>query len=350
MTYIDLLQFLGVTPNHRTKTWMETEPRHIEELLLKINKLLSQNDLEKRRTLEKIVARISISRINDEVKQPNELFWSVTSDMLLSMYGDYIAKKGEQLLQEKGLRNIQQILPLSDQKFLDLINETVVDSHCSANHPIFNFLKNEAGWEVLSEYLWAENLCDLNFVNILGFLMQGLEGVSGLEIARNFFDEIGEFQLDKFHTKLRRDMMYNVGLPILDEDWNIDTYLTPEYEHFNAYCSYGFRRDRKYRLIGMMLATEHLVPSQQEYVLSGWLRVGLPEAKMAYILEHIVGDVTHSQGWFNNVVKPNIANNLFRQTEILIGVHQHLEILGRLYDAMYQSFKSDIFPSKWTSF
>lgn len=288
------------------------------------------------RDIEKFVCYILISRISDQIRKPNLLISSPLSDIILGIYAANIKRQSESVFLGSALNIFANNEPLSAEAILRSVEDFVLSSRCTVKHPLFGFLRNEATFTQLAGALWAENPADLNFVNILAFLMQGLDGEAGIEIASNFYDEIGQCNLNRFHMKMRLEMMKNVGLPPLDEYWSIDTYLTEEFEHFNSYCVFGANRNLIYRLIGMMYATEYLVPSQLDAVIQGWRRVGLPDSKMAYLLEHAAGDVEHGHGWAKHVVRPNVQGNLFRQQEVLIGVVQHVSVLTRFYDALYR--------------
>jgi len=128
--------------------------------------------------------------------------------------------------------------------------------------------------------------------------------------------------------------MQNIGLDLSQERELSGKYLREEFEHFNAYFVNGSERSLNGRLIGMLFATEFLVPRQLDAVVAGWRRVGLADGQMVYLLSHVVGDVEHGEGWARRVISPMVRGNLHLQREMLIGAQQHIEILTRLYDRL----------------
>jgi hypothetical protein len=133
-------------------------------------------------------------------------------------------------------------------------------------------------------------------------------------------------------------MMQNVGLEASRTHFDLDTYLPEEIEHFNAYALSGMLRKYSLRLIGMMYATEFLVPRQLAAVIAGWRRVGLHDSKIEYLLTHFEGDVEHANGWADRVIIPSISRDPSVAGEIFLGVLQHLDILGRLYDNLLAKY------------
>lgn len=291
------------------------------------------------RDVEQCVAMLFLDRINSNVWSDLSISKSAFCDILLNCYAEKqanVAKKSpifiklvDDILGDK--KNV-----VSGDLFKKRIEKFCKNSPCSISHNIFKSM-DDANKEQLAEYMWAENLCDLTFVHILGFLMQGVFGSSGIEIANNYYDEIGNADEERFHIKLRKNMMKNVGLPSVDEGWKFDSYDTFELIHFNTYCANGFKKELRMRLIGMMYATEFLVPPQLERAITCWKRVGLSDDELEYMLIHVIGDVEHSEGWANEVVIPLVDGNRELQEQILLGVSQHVEILTKLYDRLNET-------------
>jgi pyrroloquinoline quinone (PQQ) biosynthesis protein C len=185
----------------------------------------------------------------------------------------------------------------------------------------------------LAGLLNAENLCDLNFVHLIALLMPGASGTPAAELATNLWDELGHGNASAFHRESRLEMMRNVGA-IRDAAPSMrpEDYLPEEVEHFNAYALSGTIRSCSLRAIGMMFATEFLVPQQMGAVIAGWRRNGLPDAKMRYLIGHYEGDIDHADGWGDRVVIPLVDMVPGARQEIYVGAMQHMDILGRLYD------------------
>ncbi len=228
--------------------------------------------------------------------------------------------------------------PRDASEYVQWLTGLVASARCTAKHPLFDRVEHSATHAELAEYLRAENLCDLYFADMLSLLMPGLRGLPKLELAQNFWDEIGQGAEDAIHRNLRLEMMARVGLPVGDAAIELSQFPPEELEHFNAYCISSQYRRYAPRLVGMMLATEVLVPAQLERTIAGWRRVGLSDSDLRYMLEHVETDVAHGDGWVNRVVAPVLAARPDVGPDIAAGALHHLEILSRLYDRLHASW------------
>jgi pyrroloquinoline quinone (PQQ) biosynthesis protein C len=276
--------------------------------------------------IDRLVAGILLSRFRDPLGYPDPTAWSPLADVIIGTFGAQWARSTDQRFAD---------MPSPDSSSAAAFNEDIraltLSAPCAETHPLFAFVASAANFEALAGVLAAENLCDLNFLNILAQLIPGMDETPAEELARNVWDEMGAGHAVRFHRSLRLDMMRHVGLDTSDVD-NLARYLPEEIEHFNAYALSGGIRRYSLRLVGMMYATEFLVPHQLSAVVAGWRRVGLPESRFEYLLSHVEGDVEHARGWADHVIAPVISRNPGAGREIFLGVCLHLDILTRLYD------------------
>lgn len=261
--------------------------------------------------------------------------WSPLADVIVgafgSVWGNAVARK------VAGELPSEQMRPAD---FARYVKEIASTSHCAAAHPLFSFSAEEASREQLATFLEAKNLTDINFVNFLSLLMPGADGEPAAEMASNLWDELGHGEVAGFHRNVRMTLMHNVGLTVPDAKFDLAPYLLEEVEHFNAYALNGMIRPLSLRLVGMLLTNELLAPMQLTPVIHGWRRVGLRDAEMEYLISHWEGDIEHANGWADRVVAPCLLSVPFAQREVLIGVHQHIQILSRLYDRLLDGLVS----------
>lgn len=207
----------------------------------------------------------------------------------------------------------------------------ILSASCTADHEIFRVAESNMSAKELSQLLWDENLADLNFCNILVPLLYSIDSSYGIEIASNFFDEIGGLKLSKFHSEKRKVLMAAAGLPSLQANWTIDSYPLAAIFHFNLYGLNGINRVNFTRLVGMLYATEYLVPNQLGAIVRGWQRVGVASPELDYLLEHAEGDIVHAQGWEDKVIAPLIEAEPQLQDQIMMGIQQHIWTMDFLY-------------------
>jgi pyrroloquinoline quinone (PQQ) biosynthesis protein C len=286
------------------------------------------------RQLHDDVARILLTRLRDPFVESQHGAWSPEASFVVSIYGEaWSHAMAERYAPE------EPVLAGDVERFCELIRNTAIGARCSSNHPLFDFAARKASRSQLTELLNAENLCDLNFVHFVTLLILGATGEPAAELAANLWDEFGRGDPSKFHREARLEMMQNIGaLNGTYPSMRPEDYMVEEVEHFNAYALSGTLRSCSLRAIGMMFATEFLVPQQLEAIIAGWRRNGLPDKQMKYLIDHHEGDVEHANGWAERVVLPLVRRVPSARAEIHIGARQHVEILGRLYDRIASSW------------
>ena len=78
--------------------------------------------------------------------------------------------------------------------------------------PLYEWLADEATIEELREYLSVEGGPDGGFDDLVAACQIGMDGIAKLELAQNYWDEMGNGRLDRVHTELHRKLARAVGL------------------------------------------------------------------------------------------------------------------------------------------
>lgn len=210
----------------------------------------------------------------------------------------------------------------------------VCQSHGSnVTHPLFTFLCKDATKDQLREFLFQETPFDIHFGDLLAMMLPGVYGDAKAELSKNFWDEMGHGQPLSMHRELRLQMTRKLGIKD-DLYMNAELFCMEELQLANMYFQSTTNRALLPQAIGMMLATELMVPGRLDQQIMGWRRVGMPEADMTYLLEHVVVDVEHAHGWMNNVVIPLLAKHPRFMNELALGMFRRLEYAGAVCDCM----------------
>ncbi len=202
----------------------------------------------------------------------------------------------------------------------------VCEEHASGvTHPLFDFLAEKATFSQLRDFQAQETPFDIHFGDLVALLLPGIHGGQKIELAGNFWDEMGNGKLAGTHRQLRLDMMNRIGVPAGDYLSNVDFYWVEELRMANMYFQTSSDRSLAPQSIGMLQATELVVPGRLERQIEGWRRVGLTDAEMRYLLEHVVVDVEHAEGWLNHVIAPLAAMRPDLLGEVGIGILRRLD-------------------------
>ncbi|MEA2666348.1 MAG: hypothetical protein QOI11_3292, partial [Candidatus Eremiobacteraeota bacterium] len=93
-------------------------------------------------------------------------------------------------------------------------------------------------------------------------------------------------------------------------------------------------RGKLLQAIGMMLATETMVPGRINHQIEGFRRNGLSDDQIYYLTMHAEVDIEHGAGWMRNVVLPLLERYPLAMREVLLGVERRLYQAGAVCDRM----------------
>lgn len=235
-------------------------------------------------------------------------------------------KAGEAwLAKERATLGIGVDVPTSPEAFVEW-SATVCEDHASGvTHPLFDFLAERATFEQLRVFIGQETPFDIHFGDLLALLLPGVHGCQKIELVGNFWDEMGNGRLEVTHRQLRLSLMERVGVSPAAYLTDVDSFWLEELRLANMYFQTSGDRRLAPQAIGMLLATELVVPGRIDRQIDGWRRVGLVDEEMRYLLEHVTIDVEHAQGWLDNVVVPLAAHRPDLLPEVAIGVLRRLD-------------------------
>jgi pyrroloquinoline quinone (PQQ) biosynthesis protein C len=187
---------------------------------------------------------------------------------------------------------------------------------CAREHRVFkhpyyhDFIRNHANREDLRRYMIQESAVDGRFDDLLAMMQVGTSGAAKMEIAANFWDEMGNGRPDEVHTSLFGKIFeaFDVSAEELEQALTANALLSGNLAVL--LCRY-----RQYypEAVGFLGMTEWLVPDRFVNVVQGWERLGLPDAGIVYHRLHITIDSQHAAGWFHNVVLPAAADERMRR-------------------------------------
>jgi hypothetical protein len=186
-------------------------------------------------------------------------------------------------------------------------------------------------------YLAQETNLDPRFDDILALMQIGTEVGQKLEIAKNYFDEMGNGELNLVHSR-----QFNAALQALDvnEAFIAGNMLLDARISGNISACLVLSRRHYFKAIGYFGVTEYMTPRRFKHVVEAWRRNRLPPEGVIYHDSHIIIDVQHANGWFNNVVAPLVSSDPAIGREIAIGAMLRLNSSERYLDALLTSLES----------
>ncbi|HYC90090.1 MAG TPA: iron-containing redox enzyme family protein [Thermoanaerobaculia bacterium] len=229
-------------------------------------------------------------------------------------------------------------VPRDSAEYLQWVNQWV-DAHPAKRHPVYEqFLRDEANASELAYYLIQETTLDPRFDDVLALLQLGTSDRVKMEIARNYWDEMGNGDIGMMHTNLFRIALETLGIgeETIRTNLSLDAVACGNLSTTLAVHRYHF-----YRAIGYFGVTELMVPFRFGHVIHAWRRNGLDEEGITYHILHHQLDAEHGDDWVRNVIAPIIDANPRRAAQITQGIFLRLNSSQRYLDAMLAKFRQN---------
>lgn len=170
--------------------------------------------------------------------------------------------------------------------------------------PIYEWIAERADVDRLWTFLELEGGPDGGFDDLVAIAQVGLSGEPKLEMARNYWDEMGRGDPADVHTELHRTMSVAAGLGGVPRD---DLPL-PALERLALGSVLATNRWLQPELVGALGLLELQAGPRCRKVSAGLRRLGAPGGMLPFYDEHAVTDPRHGRGWLDRVVAPLAAS------------------------------------------
>ncbi|MGZ4030790.1 MAG: iron-containing redox enzyme family protein [Tumebacillaceae bacterium] len=209
-------------------------------------------------------------------------------------------------------------------------------NHPVADHPIYTYLENEATFAEMRDFISQEITVDTRFDDLVAFTQIGTDGTIKMELAENYWDEMGNGKLEEVHTVMFNHLM--VELNLTDEATLQDLMEGASWESLaggNALLYTAMYRKNIYKALGALGALEMMSPKRFSRLVAGYQRLGLSELAQKYHDLHVAIDTRHGNGWLRNAVVPFVEADPKNRYEIVKGaffrLHTSLDYVNKLY-------------------
>jgi len=215
----------------------------------------------------------------------------------------------------------------------------IVNEHPAGWHPLYHEYFANGGSEADLRLLLAqESTLDPRFDDILAAMQIGRCGGEKLEIAANYWDEMGNGDADQVHTHLFGATMAALGI---DSDYLEKALMLEATISGNISACLALSRRHYYKAVGYFGVTEYLAPRRFRCIVDTWRRLGLPEVGITYHHLHIGVDAGHAAGWFKNVVVPLVEAEPMAGREIALGASIRLNTSLDYLDTLLSKLPAD---------
>jgi hypothetical protein len=167
----------------------------------------------------------------------------------------------------------------------------------------YRWLADSADWEQLVDFLALEGGPDGGFDDLVSACQIGLSGSAKLELARNYWDEMGNGDPDAVHTVLHQRLVAAVDLPRLPR-------ARMPVEALERAALGGLLATNRWlqpEMLGALGLLELQAGPRCRMVLKAFDRLGAPEAAYPFYVEHAEVDPRHGRDWVDKAIAPTVA-------------------------------------------
>jgi len=180
--------------------------------------------------------------------------------------------------------------------------------------PLFPWLEAEATAEQLTWFFEQEAAGEAGFDDLVALTQVKLPVQAKLELARNYWDEMGRGQRDGMHGP-----MLDALVETLQVNPVIENTVWESLALANAMTAMATSRRYAWHSVGALGVIELTAPGRSAMVARGLRRIGLSNRERRYFDLHAVLDVKHSADWNREALRPLVEEDPRRATAIAEG-------------------------------
>ena len=194
------------------------------------------------------------------------------------------------------------------------------------NDELFPWLAERADAEQMRWYLQQEAAGEAGFDDLTAYAQVKLPARIKLELARNYWDEMGRGNAKGMHGPMLQRLVDALGLEIRIQDTVWESLALA-----NAMTAMATRRDYAWHALGALGAVELTAPGRSAAVAQGLKRLGVASKDRLYFDLHATLDVKHSAAWNAEAIAPAVAEDPERAWAIAEGALIRLQCGARCF-------------------
>jgi hypothetical protein len=192
-------------------------------------------------------------------------------------------------------------LPADPAEFSAWYRDTAF-SHPLYEHDLYSFVASEATRDQLEWFFRMECAGEAAFDDLVALAQVGTRGEVKIEMASNYWDEMGRGKSHAVHTHLFHRLIEGLELEAPEASelpWQVLAGV-------NVMLWSCIPRRNAFRAQGVLGAVELLAPQRCTRLVHGALRVGIRKKTVVYYGAHAIIDIGHAEGWLAHVVEPQV--------------------------------------------
>ena len=169
--------------------------------------------------------------------------------------------------------------------------------------PLFPWLAEEATYEQMRWFIGQEVAGEAGFEDLVALTQIRLETPVKLELARNYWDEMGRGNRKGMHGPMLGVLAEELELG----ETQLETIVPEALALGNLMVALAANRATAYHSLGCLGVVELTAPDRARAVYEGLKRLGISPTGQRYYLLHSTLDVQHSIQWNREALAPLLA-------------------------------------------
>jgi pyrroloquinoline quinone (PQQ) biosynthesis protein C len=174
---------------------------------------------------------------------------------------------------------------------------------------VYRFIAEDADYDELVDFLTLEGGPDGGFDDLVAACQIGLDGEAKLELARNYWDEMGNGEAADIHTELHRRLSRALGITAVPRSEQPLEAL----ERSVLGSLLATNRGLQPEMVGALGLIELQAGPRCRKVLEGLRRLGAPDDAIPFYSVHAAVDPKHGKDWVDHVVTPLADNDAWAE-------------------------------------
>jgi len=170
--------------------------------------------------------------------------------------------------------------------------------------PLFPWLEHTASMDQMKLVLAQEVAGEAGFEDLTALTQVKMPVGPKLELARNYWDEMGRGNEKGMHGPLLETLARRLGL-----EPKAETTVWESLALANSMAGLAWNRRYAYHSIGALGIIEQTAPARAAAIGRGLKRLGVPTGDRHYFDLHAILDIKHSEAWNREAIRPLVAAN-----------------------------------------
>jgi hypothetical protein len=222
--------------------------------------------------------------------------------------------------------------PTDPEKFIGWF-EALKQDGPGQQDPLFPWLAEKCSMDEMKWFLTQEVAGEAGFEDLTAMTQLKLPTRPKLELARNYWDEMGRGNPKAMHGPLLAALAEHLELDPLPE-----TTVTESLALANTMAGLAANRRYAFHSVGALGVIEMTAPGRSAATSAGLKRLGVKAGNRHYFALHAVLDIKHSMAWNSEAIEPLVSENPKVAVAIAEGALMRLQCGARCFERYRSEF------------